>query len=251
MSGQSVGFAELDDFQYSSGSEPPSERVHNLQESVLWSSASASSPPPVDIVATGPRVIAMAATDADGVLLAVGADEARIEWAARLVRDTRRQAGMDPDRLPIGAFVNIAVSSERTTAFDLVRPALSAYARFASMHGKATGPLTTGQREVLESVASSYDMKNHGLTSSIDPRSLPDSFIERYAIVGTVDECLLRIDNLRRLGISRFIVSRSEPLVSIEGSSAAAQTSYSALTQELIPAARALGLPGGGVTASV
>ena len=47
---------------------------------------------PVEVACTGPRVISAAARHADGVLLAVGADPARIAWGIAQTRDAARAA---------------------------------------------------------------------------------------------------------------------------------------------------------------
>ena len=54
---------------------------------------------PVDVAATGPKVIAAAARQADAITFAVGADGERLRWAIATARAARRDAGLDPDAL--------------------------------------------------------------------------------------------------------------------------------------------------------
>ncbi len=52
---------------------------------------------PVDVAATGPRVIAAAARHADRVSLNVGADMERIRWGMDVARAARAEAGLSPE----------------------------------------------------------------------------------------------------------------------------------------------------------
>src|SRR5262245_1225350 len=61
---------------------------------------------PVDVAATGPRVIEVGARLADSVSFAVGADPERLAWAIDHARQARKKAGLDPATLKLGAFLN-------------------------------------------------------------------------------------------------------------------------------------------------
>ena len=50
---------------------------------------------PVEVAATGPRVISAAARHADRVLLALGADPDRVRWGIETARESRRRAELD------------------------------------------------------------------------------------------------------------------------------------------------------------
>ena len=61
---------------------------------------------PVEVAATGSQVIAAAARHADRVLLAVGADPDRLGWGIERARAARKDAGLDPQGVALGAFLN-------------------------------------------------------------------------------------------------------------------------------------------------
>ena len=71
---------------------------------------------PVDVAATGPKVIQIAARLADRITFAVGADPARLRWAIDLARSARAAAGLDPDGLGLGAYVNVVVHDDAEQA---------------------------------------------------------------------------------------------------------------------------------------
>src|SRR5437867_3423465 len=61
---------------------------------------------PVEVAATGPRVIEVAARHADAICLAVGADPAHLGAVLAHARAAARAAGRDPGALRYGAFVD-------------------------------------------------------------------------------------------------------------------------------------------------
>jgi probable F420-dependent oxidoreductase len=74
-------------------------------------------PPPTRryLAAMGPRMLQLAGTDADGVLLNwAGADE--VARAGRVVRDAAAGAGRDADDLEVATYVRLAVADDRETA---------------------------------------------------------------------------------------------------------------------------------------
>ena len=73
---------------------------------------------PVDVAATGPRVIEVGARLAESVTFAVGADPERLAWAADYARQARKQVGLDPSTLKLGAFLNVVVHPDTRTNSD-------------------------------------------------------------------------------------------------------------------------------------
>ena len=62
--------------------------------------------PPVEVAASGPKVIGIGAVHADRVMFTLGADVDRLAWGIDLARQARRDAGLDPDGVAFGAFIN-------------------------------------------------------------------------------------------------------------------------------------------------
>jgi 5,10-methylenetetrahydromethanopterin reductase len=190
---------------------------------------------PVDVVASGPRVIAMAAVFADRVTFAVGADPERLRWAADTARAARRDAGLDADAISFGAYVNVVPHRDRARARELAAGSLASFARFSVMHGTPTGPVAGGDRDVFENIARSYDMGGHFRHGSPQSGALTDDFVDRFGIVGEPDECAGRlIELIRSTGLDRVVVV---------GPSAGAdreEAAYAAacVREEILPAVR-------------
>ena len=68
------------------------------------------------MAATGPKVIGIAAVHADRVMFAVGADPERLAWGIDVAKAARRNAGLDPDGVKFGAYLNMACHANPDTA---------------------------------------------------------------------------------------------------------------------------------------
>lgn len=159
---------------------------------------------PVDVAATGPRVIAAGVRRADRVTFSVGASPERIGWAVEQARAAATAHGRD---LPsLGAFVNVAVHDDPAVARRLVRGAVASFSRFSVMHGRPTAAASAEDEPVLQALHRRYDMTSHGADDAPHLDALDDAFVDRNAVVGDVSRCLDRLQALWRLGIDRFVV---------------------------------------------
>jgi 5,10-methylenetetrahydromethanopterin reductase len=157
---------------------------------------------PVDVAATGPRVIELAARLADGITFAVGADAERLEWAIA----TARAAAPAGSPLSFGAYVNVAVHPDVDVARRLVAGGMSTLARFNVMHGRTVGPFDAGSEAMLGELGRRYDMTRHTQSGSPQAEALAPEFIDRYGVVGPPDAVIERLGQLRGLGIERFML---------------------------------------------
>lgn len=202
LRGEAVPFAELD---FSERDAPPVAEL-GLADTpeasrLLWLPREQPKVV-VDVAATGPKVIGIGARLADRVLLSLGAAPERLRWGIEVARAAA------PDAAPrYGAYVNLACHRDIATARALVRGSLTAFARFAVMHGEVAGPVDAEQRRVLESLHDGYDMKQHTRADSSQADLLPADFVDRYAIVGTPERCVERLTELETLGIGKVVVA--------------------------------------------
>src|SRR5690606_25245995 len=105
---------------------------------------------PVDVAASGPKVIEIAARVADAVTFAVGVDPDRLGWAIDTARAARTAAGLDPAAFGLGTYVPMFVHDDRDVAREMLRGSIGSYARFSVMHGTVAGPVAESQRDSLE-----------------------------------------------------------------------------------------------------
>lgn len=155
---------------------------------------------PVAVAASGPRVIGTAARHADIVMLALGADLRRLRWGLEQARTARREAGLEPDGIRYGAYLNIVCHPQLEAAREMVQ-FLDTFVRFSVMHGKTHGPVTQEQKEVLTNLHKEYNMRDR--TISAVP---PGEFVDQFAIVGPPETCITRIQEVIDLGIDRIVL---------------------------------------------
>ena len=76
---------------------------------------------PLEVAATGPRVIGIAARHADRVMFSLGAEPERLAWGIETARQARRDAGLDPDAITYGAYLNCAFTLRSRSPRDHAR----------------------------------------------------------------------------------------------------------------------------------
>jgi 5,10-methylenetetrahydromethanopterin reductase len=158
---------------------------------------------PVEVAASGPRMIAVGSTSADRVTLAVGADVDRLRWALDLAHSARKEAGLDPEGISYGAAMSVIPLDDMDKARRLCAGAVASQARFSVMHGRPLGPGSHRDEEVLTALASSYDMEHHGRAGS-QVNALTDDFIDRFAVLGPPSRCVDRIREIAGMGIDHL-----------------------------------------------
>ena len=191
------------------GAPPPVERLGLAGAPTVsrleWLSPSVPTVP-VDVVATGPRVIGVGARMADRLTFAVGADPDRMRWAIATARRARADAGLDADAMSLGAYVNVVAHPDEAVARRLISGGLTSFARFSAMHGTVAGPASEDDRRVLLDVKRSYDMAGHFRHGSPQSAALTDEFVDRFGVAGSPERCVARLRGLLELGLERLVV---------------------------------------------
>ncbi|MGZ4689803.1 MAG: LLM class flavin-dependent oxidoreductase [Acidimicrobiia bacterium] len=189
---------------------------------------------PLDIAASGPRVIELAARIAERVTLAVGADPDRIAWALDLARSAALAAGRDPGEISFGAYVNVACHPDVDAARALISGGVAAFAHFSSMPGSTGAGLAEGDRAVVAEVGRRYNSNEHLSNTAAHTDALEPEFVDRFAVVGSPDVCVERLGALAGLGLERFVITGA----SFRADREHARTAEALLTREVLPAVR-------------
>ena len=189
--GKSISTLEL-------GDEPGESALRWLDPTIA--------PVPVEVVATGPKVIGIGAREADYVTFTVGADFERLQWGIETASAAAREAGRAEGDIRFGAYVNVLCHPDRELARKLVSGGLTSFSRFSAMHGKPTGPMTGGADQVFRGIHDHYDMTAHAQPGSAQTSVLTDEFIDRFAVVGNPDEFLDKVNSILALGFDRLVL---------------------------------------------
>ncbi len=184
---------------------------------------------PVDVAATGPRMIDLAARVGDSVTFSVGANPERVAWAIDRARRAGSEDGVRPP-LQLGAYINMAVNKDLAVGRRLIAGGLASFSRFSVMHGTATAAAKAEDEVVLAALHDGYDMTNHGYAGASHLDVLQDDFVDRNGVVGTAGDCLERLRTLWELGIDRFVI------MALPMREPNADEAHGALVEEVIPA---------------
>jgi 5,10-methylenetetrahydromethanopterin reductase len=201
---------------------------------LAWISRTAQPKVPVDVAATGPRMIGMGARWAERVTVNVGALPHRVGWALELAGQHAQEGRQVRSPLSLGAYLIVAVHSDQSVAKDLARGPLAAYAHFSGMTAAGGEQLDQGDRSVVRAVAADYDLRFHGRKEGRHVAHLDDSFITRFGVVGSPTHCTERLFELAELGLQRLVLVEgldpSEP--------EAQRRSHDLLVGEVLPGLR-------------
>ena len=189
---------------------------------------------PLDIAASGPRVIDFAARTAERVTLAVGADPDRVAWALDLARKAAADAGRDPAEISFGAYVNVGCHPDLDAARELiarrrrrVRPLL-VDARLDRRRAGRRPTARSSPRSAAATTATSTSSNTAAHTDALDP-----DFVDRFAVVGPPDVCAERLLELAALG--HRAVRRSPARASAPTATTARTSRRSSSPEELLP----------------
>jgi 5,10-methylenetetrahydromethanopterin reductase len=164
---------------------------------------------PLDVAATGPKVIEMAAAVAERVTISVGAMPERVGWALEIARAARARRGLAGDGVAYGAQIIVICHTDPEAALEMAASAVAPLARFQVIQGKVAGPVSDSDLENFAALRRAYDMNQHGKTlgaAKLIGAALSRDFIERFAIAGPPDHCIARLLDLVRCGLERFVV---------------------------------------------
>jgi 5,10-methylenetetrahydromethanopterin reductase len=161
---------------------------------------------PVDVAASGPRMIALAAAHAEQITFAVGADVARLAWAIASAETAMREAARAPGAVTFGAYIPVLVHPDRDAARDLVSGMAASVARFSVMHGKTAGPLNAADDAALHTIHQSYSMESHFTLGADHASTMTGDLVDRWSVAGPPDYCIGRLNELVGAGLQKIFV---------------------------------------------
>ena len=162
---------------------------------------------PVDVAATGPKVMEIAGRHADMLTFAVGADTKRMVSGVERARKARVAAGGDAETLKFGAYINIAAHSDHALARQASIGSVGIVAHFSGMGKTTLEQLAPNDRSVIEALTRDYQLDRHGDAGAAHIKHLSDDFVSHFAIVGTPAQCIDRLGALlEEVPLSRVVV---------------------------------------------
>src|SRR5262249_51769666 len=156
---------------------------------------------PLEIAATGKRVIEVAARHAERIVFAVGADEDRLARSIEIARRAAASSGRQPDALRLGAWINAVILPDVAAARAGVRGGLSVFAHFSGFSGMKTETMDPALREAALHLRQHYDFRDHGRADASHAQALDDAFVDRFGIVGPVETAVPRFARFKGRGV--------------------------------------------------
>ncbi|MCH2173015.1 LLM class flavin-dependent oxidoreductase [Myxococcota bacterium] len=165
-------------------------------------------PVPIDMVCSGPKAIALAATKADRIGLSVGGSRERIRWAIEIVERSLAEAGRTRDDVRVGAFIPIAITNDRSDAPAALRPRVAGWAHMSSFPGIQLSAQPEIMRRVTEKLRRDYDYSYHRADVPLENRNtqmVDEDFADWFGVGGPPSYVVERLIELAECGIEYFV----------------------------------------------
>ena len=161
---------------------------------------------PVWMAGYGPKALATVGRHADGFILQL-ADPQILEWTMGAVHEAAKEAGRDPDSISICVVAPAYVGDNIAHQRDQLR-------WFGGMVGNHVHDLVnrygTDSAKVPQALADyikareGYDYSHHGKAGNPSTDFVPDEIVDRFCILGTVEQHVDKLRELESLGVDQF-----------------------------------------------
>ena len=159
------------------------------------------------VAAYGPKALALTGEVGDGFILQL-ADPSIVEWTVGAVRRAAADAGRDPDAVTICVAAPAYVGDDLGHMRDQCR-------WFGGMVGNHVADLVARYgdsgavpKALTDYIAGrhGYDYNEHGRAGNTHADFVPDEIVDRFCILGSAEEHVRRLEELRSLGVDQFAV---------------------------------------------
>ncbi len=155
----------------------------------------------------GPKALALTGRKADGFILQL-ADPVILEWTMRHVHDAAVEAGRDPKDVKICVAAPAYVGDDLAHARDQCRwfggMVGNHVADLVGRYGEG-GEVPTALTDYIKA-RQSYDYAHHGKAGNPTTDFVPDGIVDRFCILGTVEDHVKKLSELKELGVGQFNV---------------------------------------------
>ena len=155
----------------------------------------------------GPKALSLIGRKADGFILQL-ADPVILEWTMKYVHDAARDAGRDPKEIKICVAAPAYVGDDLAHQRDQCR-------WFGGMVGNHVADLVARYGEDSEvpraltdyiKAREGYDYSHHGRADNRSTDFVPDDIVDRFCVLGTVEDHVAKLSELKDLGVDQFNV---------------------------------------------
>jgi probable F420-dependent oxidoreductase len=153
----------------------------------------------------GPKALSTIGRKADGFILQL-ADPVILEWTMRHVNDAATEAGRNPDDVKVCVAAPAYVGGNLAHQRDQCR-------WFGGMVGNHVADLVSRYGEDGEiphaltdyiRAREGYDYGHHGKADNLSTNFVPDNIVDRFCVLGTVEDHVAKLNELKDLGVDQF-----------------------------------------------
>jgi probable F420-dependent oxidoreductase len=153
----------------------------------------------------GPKALNLIGRKADGFILQL-ADPVILEWTMQHVHDAAAEAGRDPKDVKVCVAAPAYVGDDLSHQRDQCR-------WFGGMVGNHVADLVARYGESGEVPAAlteyirareGYDYSHHGKADNPSTTFVPDDIVDRFCVLGTVEDHVEKLNVLKELGVDQF-----------------------------------------------
>jgi probable F420-dependent oxidoreductase len=160
--------------------------------------------PPVWVAGYGPKALRTAGRIGDGVILQF-ADPDLIEWCLGFVREGAREAGRDPAKIEVMVAAPVWASTDLKVARERVRwfPALVSNHVMDLISKYKPEDLPKSLVSYVQN-RGKYDYLHHCEVGSDNADFVTDEIVDRFCLVGPVEQHRKKLEALRKVGVTQF-----------------------------------------------
>jgi len=161
-------------------------------------------PVPIYISAEGPRTLRVVGRVCDGTILGTGFDLRVLDWARARIAEGAQESGRSLAEIDIMPAGMICVDNDGDVARKRVRSRMANRAHHNFRFTMETVP----ESEVggVKRFMDAFDISKP-IEERIDPELVTDYLLQRFTIAGTPDECVAKIKEIERAGVSRVLLT--------------------------------------------
>jgi 5,10-methylenetetrahydromethanopterin reductase len=166
---------------------------------------------PIYVAAHGPKALELAGAVGDGVIVGTGVGKEIVQGALEALARGAARSGRSLQSLDVWWHLGANVAHSREEAIAGIRFNLASKVNHLVRFPGREKHIPEDRRSALEKIHREYNYLEHlrsgssgGNAELVRDSGVEDYLADRYAVVGTPDECLLRLDQLRNWGISKI-----------------------------------------------
>jgi probable F420-dependent oxidoreductase len=159
---------------------------------------------PIWVAGYGPKALRAAGRVADGVIIQL-ADPAIIRWCLKHVREGAEEAGRPFEQIEVQAAAPAFITDDMNAAREQVRwfPALVSNHVVDLLKRYDVQDLPPALTDYIKA-RDHYDYAEHAKRGATHADFVPDEIVDRFCVIGTVEQSRRRIEELIEAGVTQF-----------------------------------------------